>query len=181
MIITISGLPGSGKSTVGKLLAKRLGYKFYSMGDLRGEIAMKMGITIDELNEIGRREFWTDEKIDKRIRHLGETEDNFVIDGWTASHFIPHSFKVFLDVDAKIGAERIFKDQRPDERKTKSVEEVMKMLKNRVAETDKRYKKYYSLDFRDKRHYDLVIDTTRLKPDEVVSKILKAVKIKKDN
>ena len=41
MIITISGLPGSGKSTIGKMLAKKLGYKFYSMGDLRGKIEKK--------------------------------------------------------------------------------------------------------------------------------------------
>ncbi len=176
MIITISGLPGSGKSTVGRLLAKKLGYRFYSIGDIRGKIAMEMGITIDELNEIGKREFWTDERVDKYIKHLGETQDNFVIDSWLAFNFILQSFKVFLEVDPRKGAERIFKDQRPDETKLDSVEQVIKMLKKRVADTEGRYRKYYDLDFKDKKHYDLVIDTTNLKPDEIVDKIVEAVK-----
>jgi len=33
--ITISGLPGSGKTTVGKNLAKIFGSKFISVGDIR--------------------------------------------------------------------------------------------------------------------------------------------------
>jgi len=50
MIITIGGEPGSGKSTVANIVAQKLGYKHYSTGDLRGEIAMRHGLTIDELN-----------------------------------------------------------------------------------------------------------------------------------
>ncbi|MCX6741353.1 MAG: AAA family ATPase, partial [Candidatus Parcubacteria bacterium] len=46
MIITLSGKPGSGKTTVAKILAEKLGYKFYSTGDLRGQMAMKRGLTI---------------------------------------------------------------------------------------------------------------------------------------
>jgi len=53
MIITISGLPGSGKTSVGKLIAERLGYEFLSIGDLRGSFASKKGLTIDELNKLG--------------------------------------------------------------------------------------------------------------------------------
>ena len=44
MIITISGWPGSGKTSVGKLLSKKLGYQFYSMGDLRGKVALEKNL-----------------------------------------------------------------------------------------------------------------------------------------
>ena len=107
MIITISGMPGSGKTTVAKLLAKRLGYEHYSMGDLRGKMAMERGISIDELNKLGEKESWTDKEADDYQKKLGETEDNFVTDGRTGFHFIPHSRKIFLKVDLRIGAERI--------------------------------------------------------------------------
>ena len=51
MIITISGKPGAGKTTVGKAVAARLGLEFYSMGDLRGKMASDRGLTIDELSK----------------------------------------------------------------------------------------------------------------------------------
>ncbi len=40
MIITIAGMPGSGKTTVAKILADKLNLKRYSMGDLRGKMAL---------------------------------------------------------------------------------------------------------------------------------------------
>ena len=80
MIITITGKPGSGKSTVGKLVAKTLNYKFFSAGDLRGEIAMKHGMTIDQLNEVGKTEIWTDKECDDLLAKMGEEQDNMVFD-----------------------------------------------------------------------------------------------------
>jgi len=178
MIITISGLPGSGKSTVGKMLAEKLGYRFYSVGDLRGKWALEKGMTINELNELGENEEWTDKKADECQTEIGKRDDNLVIDGRLAFHFIPNSFKVFLAVDPDEGARRIFKDnsgKRSDEKKV-GLKQLRSGLEERIKSDEKRYKKYYGLDFRDKGHYDLVIDTTRLEPDEVVSKILKAIK-----
>ncbi len=49
MIITLMGTPGAGKSTLGRLLAQKLGYKQYSMGDLQRRIAQEHGWTINEL------------------------------------------------------------------------------------------------------------------------------------
>ncbi|MBN2331181.1 MAG: cytidylate kinase family protein [Candidatus Aenigmarchaeota archaeon] len=175
MIVTISGLPGSGKSTVGKLLAKRLGYRFRSVGDLRGEWAVGMGITIDELNKLGEREDWTDRKADEHQKGLGEREDDFVIDGRLSFHFIPRSFKVFLDVKTQEAARRILQDDRPDE-PAGTAEGIGKSLERRVRSDDKRYRKLYGIDFRDRRHFDLVIDTTDLTPQQVTDEILKAVK-----
>ena len=64
MIITISGKPGSGKSTVAKIIAAKLGLNKYSIGDLRGKMALDRGITIDELNEVGEKEDFTDKEAD---------------------------------------------------------------------------------------------------------------------
>jgi len=178
MIITISGLPGSGKTTVGKLLAKRLGFKFYSIGDLRGKMAMGRGLTIDQLNELGMNEEWTDKEVDEYQKVLGEKEDNFVIDGWLGFHFIPNSLKVFLDVDLKTAAQRIFKNQRKDEEKKKNVKEVYRMLEERIEQTNRRYEKYYGIKFLDKSNYDMVIDTTNLTIEQTVEKIMEKIKTK---
>jgi len=178
VIITISGFPGSGKTTVGKMLAERLGYRFYSMGDLRGKMAMERGLTIDELNRLGESEAWTDEDADEYQRKLGKREDDFVMEGRLSFHFIPHSVKVFLAVDPGIGAERVFRNQRPDEERQESVEGVRKMLEERTESDRKRYRKYYGIDCFDRKHYDIVVDTTRLTKEQVVEKILSFIEKK---
>lgn len=175
MIITISGMPGSGKSTVAKLLAKRLGYRHYSMGDLRGKMAMERGITIDELNELGKREDWTDREPDEYQKTLGEREDNFVIDSRLGFYFIPHSFKIFLDVELQVAAERIFKNQRPDEKPCQTVGELADRLRVRADDDDVRYKQYYGASFQDRSRYDLALNSTRETPDEIVEQILAAL------
>ena len=177
MIITISGLPGSGKSTVGKMLAKRLGYKFYSIGDLRGKWAVERGISINELNKLGEREDWTDKKADDYQKELGEREDDFVIDGRLSFNFIPKSFKVFLAVRMSEGARRILNDDRPDE-KGSSAAGLEKSLEKRIESDDKRYRKLYGIDFRNEHHYNLVIDTTSLTPQQVTDEISRAAKRK---
>ena len=176
MIITISGMPGSGKSTVGKLLAAKLGYRFYSMGDLRGKMATERGMTIDELNAVGEREGWTDRDVDEYQKKLGETEDNFVFDGLISFHFIPQAFKVFLDIDPRVAAARIHADARPDEETVRTVEERQAQIAKRIASNESRYQKHYGVTFRDQSKFDLVIDTsTFAAPTITVEKILAAM------
>lgn len=177
MIITISGKAGSGKTEIGKKLAKKLNYKFISMGDLRGKIALKHNLTIDQLNEIGKREDWTDKQVDEQLIKIGK-KDNYVIDTWIGFHFIPNSIKIFLEVNPKIGAERIFKDQRSDEEKKQTVEQIMEMLEKRRENTRLRYKKYYNVDFLNKPHYDFILDTTNLTKREVFDKLYNFIKTK---
>ncbi len=178
MIITISGMPGSGKTTVAKKIAKKLKLNHYSIGDLRGKIALKHNLTIDELNKLGEKEIWTDKEVDDYQKKLGKTKNNFIIDGWISFHFIPNSIKIFLDVDLKTGAKRIFKDQRKDEKRKENVNEVLKMIKKRMESSKKRYKKYYNLNPYLKKHYDFWLDTSNLTIKEVIDKILDFVKQK---
>jgi cytidylate kinase len=42
MLITIGGKNGSGKGTIGKLFAEKLGYKIISIGDMKRELAAQM-------------------------------------------------------------------------------------------------------------------------------------------
>jgi predicted cytidylate kinase len=181
MIISITGVPGSGKTTIAKLLAKKFGYKYYSIGDLRGRMAMDKGLTLAELNKIGETEDWTDKEADKYLEEIGKKEDNLVVDGYTAFYFIPKSLKILMIVDLKEGAKRTFKDKheknvRKDEKLTKTVEEEEKLIKERNDSNQKRYKKYYNVDFLDKKHYDFVIDTTGMKEEETLEKVLAFIK-----
>ena len=175
MIITISGLPGSGKSTIGKMLAEKLGYQFYSMGDLRGKMAMERGLTIEELNTLGEQEDWTDKPVDEYQEKLGRTENNFIIDGRISFHFIPHSYKVFLEVDSDMAAKRVFAHRRSDERVVNTVAECKAAMAERMGSDALRYKKYYNLTYPDRSAFDLVIDTTDLAPETIRDQILTTI------
>lgn len=179
MIVTISGTPGSGKSTVGKLLAQELGYKYFSVGELRGQMAIERGMTIDQLNQLGEKEDWTDKKADEMQAELGKTKDNFVFEGRLSWHFIPNSFKVFLIVDTRVAAERSLQNraERKDEKQVMTVEEAEKSVLERLASDKKRYLQYYDLDYTDPKHYDLVVDTTHLTIKEVIDRIMRVLPI----
>jgi cytidylate kinase len=184
MIISISGMPGSGKTSVAKILAERLGMHFYSVGGLRGKMALERGMSIDELNALGERDASTDTSVDDYQRELGKNEDDFVIEGRLSWHFIPTSFKIFLDCDPREAARRIFEAQRvakgkerSDEPVYGSVEEARTALDKRVASDQLRYRKYYGLDYRDPSHYDLILDTTDKKgPEETAEAVLAEIR-----
>ncbi|PJE81400.1 hypothetical protein COU58_02875 [Candidatus Pacearchaeota archaeon CG10_big_fil_rev_8_21_14_0_10_32_42] len=174
--ITISGLPGSGKTTVAKFLSKTLEFNFISVGDLHGLIAGEKGITISELMEKGRENLDIHREMDKKIAQIGKTRDDFVIEGWIAYHFIPNSFKIFLFAKENKTARRIMDDKRGDEPTLKNLEDTKKQIKKRLNDSKEGFKKAYGINFLDKKNYNLIIDTSNLTPEEVVKIILSSLK-----
>ena len=150
MKITISGKPGSGKTGVAKTIAKELGLQFRSVGDFQGDVAKKRRMTIGELMELGRTDKSVHLDVDKEIVEFGEREDNFFIDGWISYHFVPDSFKIFLDVDESDGAWRVFLHPRPDEYSCKTVEDQKENLRKRLNDTWEGFHNCYNIDFLDK-------------------------------
>lgn len=184
MIITISGMPGSGKTTVGKIIAEKLGLSFFSVGELRGKMALDQGLTLDELNRLGETDKTTDSTVDDYQKKLGRENDNFVIEGRLSWYFIPDSYKIFLDCDSKTATERLIKsrDQRPDEKLPTDPDKVRDMIEQRVQSDLKRYQLYYQIDYKDPKHYDLVIDTTELiSANQTADLILKAWQARLDS
>ncbi|MCE9586559.1 cytidylate kinase family protein [Candidatus Uhrbacteria bacterium] len=185
MIITISGVPGSGKTTVAKILSDKLGMPFYSMGGLRAKLAEERRISIDELNAIGEIDPTTDTSVDEYQRELGKTKDNFIVEGRLSWHFIPHSIKIFLSCDLDEAAKRIFDARkntktREDEAMYRNVEETRRAIEERTASDVRRYALIYGVDYRDAGHYDFVIDTTTLAgPEATAAVILEKIEAKR--
>lgn len=179
MIITLSGTPGSGKSTIAKLLAQKLKLKHYSTGDFMRQIAEKRKIDLMELSKLAEKDITIDHEIDAYAKKLGETEDNFIIDTRLGFHFIPPAIKIFLDASLDIRAQRVFKDQRPSEKAAQTVAEMKKAIQTREQSEIKRYQKYYQLNPYDHQNFDLVVDTGHSNPEEIVKKILEFVKKRK--
>ncbi|KKR98439.1 MAG: Cytidylate kinase [Candidatus Magasanikbacteria bacterium GW2011_GWC2_41_17] len=161
-------------------MAKKLGYEYFSMGDLRGQMAIEKRMTIDELNALGEKEDWTDRRADEIQTQMGKEKDNFIFEGRLSWYFIPNSFKIFLTVDVKTAAERTLKNraERQDEKQVASTFEAEQAVLQRLASDKKRYLQYYGIDYTKLENYDITIDTTNLKIDEIAQIILDKIKAK---
>jgi predicted cytidylate kinase len=186
MIISLSGAHGSGKSTIAQMLAEKLSWTRYSMGELRREAAQKRGLTLAEYNKIGEIDIKTDKEVDEYQKKLGQTKDNFIIEGRTSWYFIPNSLKIYLDVNEDEGARRIFshlqkKNNRNEDKNLNSVEDVKNSMKKRLESDVLRYKKYYDINVNDTKHYDFYLDASNLTIEQVFKSVYGWIKTKLDN
>jgi len=179
MIISISGNHGSGKSSIAQMLANKLNWPRYYMGGLRRQAAKKLGLTLAEYNKLGENDPKTDLAVDEYQAKLGRTKDDFIIEGRTSWYFIPHSLKIYLDVDDQAAARRIFKSLKKEKEQAarnedaglKTVKDVLKSLKARKQSDIKRYRRYFGFNPYLKKHYDFYLDTT----DLTLKQVFKAV------
>jgi len=169
-LTTISGVPGSGKSSVSKLLAKKLKYNYFSIGTIMRELAKKKDLSIVELSILAEKDKNIDLELDEIQKGYSEMDD-FVMDSRLGFYFISDSFKVFLTCPLKIAAERIFKDPREDE-KYNDLNDAINKIKLRRKSEKKRYLKAYGIDYTDPKYYDLLIDTSDKSVEDVANIIL---------
>ena len=178
MIITLSGTPGSGKSTIAMMLEKELGLKRYYMGSIMRGIAKRRGITLNELDRLRKTDPSVDKEVDDFLVKIGKEEDNIVVESRTAVHFIPGSIKIFMDVDPEVGAERIRNEilqkggAERNEQLGQSLAEQIKLTKKRIESERHIYMKYYGFDMLDKGIYDLWLDTSNLTIEQVFQKVV---------
>ena len=175
-IITICGGLGSGKSSTAKKLAEGLGFKHFSSGDFFRQVGVDLGISINELNKRAESEPEIDYRTDQKLRDMGDS-NKVVIDSRTAFHWIPQSFKVYLDLAPEIAKDRVIKSLkenalRNQSEQVSSPEEAFTKMAERLESEQKRYWNLYQINNKDLGQFDLVIDTNKNNLDEVVSIVL---------
>jgi len=158
-IITITGDVGSGKSTVGKIIADSLGFTHISTGAILREIALRRGLTIIQINEALIKEREIDEEIDSHIQRISSEESRLVLDSRMAWYFSKNAFKIYVTVDPNVGAQRVIKDNRSNEVHHDIVDAVKNNLKRKSLE-DKRFKRLYGVRCDEFQNFDIVVDST---------------------
>ena len=174
MIITISGRPCSGKSTIAKLIAQKHNFERIGVGDLFKEEAKRRGLSSEEFNALCMKDPSYDYYIDKQSETLGQKYDGqkFIFDSRLAWHFVPNSFKVFVTLDDDTMVERLLNSDREGKEKYQTAKEAKKSLKNRQALETERYKKLYNVDLYDMDNFDFVVDSSNKTPEEIVEIIM---------
>ncbi|MBE7076346.1 MAG: hypothetical protein E7374_00430 [Clostridiales bacterium] len=176
MIISVTGKPCSGKGTVCKLFCEKYNFERISIGELQRQYAKERGLDILTYQQT-QHIFDSDKIVDGKIVEIGKARlnDNIIFDARLAWHFIPKSFKVFLDVDWQTAGERLLGTNRETEN-GENLEDAIQKLKDRWETENKRYKMLYNTDNLNLNNYDLVINTSDKTPEEIVEIIYKNYK-----
>jgi predicted cytidylate kinase len=166
--ITLSGLAGSGKSTIGKLVAQQLSCEFISVGSWTRDFALQhYNMSINEFQDYCKLHPEMDQEIDRKMVAYCDQQSSLVIDYRLGFHFIKDALHVFLTVSDEEAHRRISGANRSNE-KTDLAD-----ISQRNQNMRNRFLKQYEVDFTDLSHYDLVIDTEKYPLEEIVGLVLK--------
>ncbi len=173
--IAISGLPGTGKGTLNKLLAKELGWASYSVGDHWREKHKQD----PEKSHLSFSVYWRQASVEENKRIDMEIAEKvahggIVVDGRYIHIFQPETFKVFITASLDVRVSRVPDYKRPGQTDSE-VEETLKQREaNEVAMGKLLYGEDY--DYRDRKHYNLFLDTVGMSPQDELQIVLKAMK-----
>lgn len=173
--ITITGDLGSGKSAVSKILCDRTGFQYISTGQIQRQLARDMGIDTLEMNRLADVDPSIDEKIDGIFVSLGDDPGNYVVDSRMAWFFLPASFKVYLKTALDVAVDRILSDPDRNSEQYKTKEEAISKITARKKSENDRFLAKYGADGANMENFDLIVDTTNRRPDEVYALIIKGL------
>ena len=177
MILTISGLHGTGKSTIGKLISQKLGIRYYSTGQAFRDLAKEKNFTLEEFSYYVEKNPSIDKLLDDKIIEIA-LKDNIIIDSQLSAYILDSiaNFKILLTCPLETRVNRM------SERDNSLYEEKLKETLIREKSELARFNKLYSIDLNDQllreNLYDLIIDTAELTIEEILELIFTALKKK---
>jgi cytidylate kinase len=171
MLLTVSGPPGSGKSTTAAGLAEALDLEHVSGGDIFREMAAERDMTPVEFNEHAETDDRIDRELDRRLHEIATTREDVVIEsrlaGWLAGDAA--DVRIWLDAPIEVRAARIA------DREDKDVDRAREETRRREESEAKRYREYYDIPIGDLTIYDVVYNTARWGPESVLESIVSLV------
>jgi CMP/dCMP kinase len=171
LLITISGLPGSGTTTVSRLVASALHLDRVPGGEVFRQLAAESGMTLAEFGEHAQQNPEIDRELDHRLEARAR-EGTCVIEsrlaGWLATRADLLAVRVWIDCDEAVRAARVAG------REGSSLEQARRDNAERTALEHARYHAVYDIDLDDRAPYDLVLDSSSASAkdlsDEVIAK-----------
>lgn len=173
MLITISGLPGSGTTTVSRLVADELGLERVPGGEVFRQLAAEAGMSLAEFGAFAQDHPEIDIELDRRLTELAADGGRVIesrLAGWLTSRAGLDAVRVWIDCSDLIRAERVAL------RDGTSIEEAVADNAARAALEHARYLAVYEIDLADRSTYDLVLESTAAPATELADLITTAAR-----
>ena len=179
-VICISGLAGTGKSTLSKKLAEKYGLRYFSGGDVLKDLAMQEGYDVsvqgwwespEGLNFLNERvnDPKFDKAVDDKLLEYAQ-QGNVLLDSWTMPWLLREGFKIWLEASFEKRAARVAV------RDGMTVTEASLVLKEKEARTKAIYKALYGFSLgEDFKPFDFILDTDNLSANEVFEVLCKVI------
>lgn len=169
MLITLSGLPGSGTSTAARAIVAAIGLDHVDGGTMFRTLAAEAGLGLAEFSARAEGDETIDRALDDRLTARAR-EGGVLLEsrlaGWLAHRAGLRGLYVWVHCDEKERARRVAARDGGDPDVTLEVNRV------REASEAHRYRTYYDIDIGDRSIYSMVVDSTSSGPLEVAELVI---------
>ncbi|OPX62070.1 MULTISPECIES: (d)CMP kinase [unclassified Methanoregula] len=155
MRVTVSGLPGSGTTSLSRYLAQRHGFEMISAGEVFRQLAKEHNMELAAFGRLAEEDPAYDKMIDARQKEIASQRDNIIVEGRLSGWMVEDAdLKIWLYAPIGCRIKRIaFRDQTADEATAKQL-----TLEREKCEAG-RYLSYYSIDIGDLSIYHLILNS----------------------
>jgi len=180
IVICISGMAGTGKSTLAKKLAKKYNLTYYSGGDALKALAAEEGYDASSegwwespvgLRFLERRQGDPsfDKAVDAKLLEYAH-QGNVLLDSWTMPWLSKAGFKIWLMASMEKRAQRVAG------RDKITVEKALQVLREKEDRTKAIYRQLYGFRLgEDFKPFDLVLDTETMSAEEVYQTLCRVI------
>ena len=169
MLITISGLPGSGTTTASRLVSDALALERVPGGEVFRQMAAEAGMSLADFGHHAADHPEIDKELDHRLQERAR-QGGCVIEsrlaGWLAHQASLRSVRVWVHCDDEERARRVAT------RDGTTVAQALIDNTERAAVEAQRYRTVYGIDLSDRSIYDLVLDSTTDAPERLAAVIV---------
>jgi cytidylate kinase len=174
VLLSVSGLPGSGTSSVSRQVAARLGVEHLDGGTVFRSLAAERGMDLASFGALAEADPTIDRELDARLAqraHAGDVLLESRLSGWILVNEGLAGLRVWIACDPPERARRVAG------RDGGSLDDALAANAAREASEAARYLSYYGIDIADLGVYDLVLDSTTAKVADLVEVITAAAVI----
>ncbi len=171
LVIAVGGPPGSGKTTIAKLISKKLNLRHISIGALFRKMAEERGLSLIDFSMLAQRDPSIDLELDS-IAIKEAQKGGVVIDG----HAAPWLLKGIAHLRVIVTASKEIRIRRLAERDGKPIDIVRKETELREQIERERYLRIYGIDIYDFSNFDLIINSEKFSPEAIAEIIITALK-----
>jgi len=165
LIVTVSGEIGAGKSTVAKALARSLGLRYLSTGEVFREEARRRGLSLAAMGRLAEQDQTIDREIDRMQTDVARA-GGVLVDSRLSGWLIDGDLRIWFRAPLAVRAARVAA------RDGLSVEEALSALRGREESERRRYRAIYQIDLTDLGRYHVIVDTSIWSAREIVQALL---------